>query len=1053
MHAQKLVAVLLAGACLAGVPSVGTAQDKPRLNHTISPHRDSRPLHNGSARSSVLSVRDIPDTVRLLAVMVEFQLDDDPLTTGSGRFDTSTTAGFIIDPPPRNLAYFENHLLFLQNYWRRVTKGKLIVQGEVVDTVIQLPHPMRYYSPPSGSAVNRELGLLVEDAWKQVDAARPLLDFSRYDAFCVFHAGVGRDIDMTALLGYDPTPFDIPSLYLNLASMRTMFGPQYRGVAVRDSSFFITNSMILPETESRTIPTIGGQFLLQLGLNGLVAASFGSYLGLPDLFDTNTGSSGIGRFGLMDGQSIFSWNGVIPPEPSAWEKYFLDQTYGLGLLEVVEAPPGESSAILPAVSLRDSGKDTVYKLAISAKEYFLLENRNRDARRDSAIVWMWYNGQVIRKAFWRDTVGFNAFDQGSLYGVIIDVDEFDWSLPGGVSTAGEFFDGGILIWHIDENVIDAHYSTNTINADPRRRGVNLKEADGSQDIGHSYGFLHPGGGSESGTALDFWYSGNPAPVYRNEFSSTSHPNSFSNDGANSHIAVRGFSQRGPQMTATVQVGDDVVEPLAGFPRFVGMSHSDNSPQFFRAIFVSKGDSVLAFRPRTGESATPEPNGLFSERGGQFPVAFIPWPADSVLIVGVQDSSLLIWGAVDLDGDGIFESISQRELPFSARLTTAPVVLRGAVTSYRICIGDVSGKVNFTSIDGAWRDSIQIGTSPVSSIALYRDPTRVDASDSVVAVAGNILRVHNGNSVVLPNTSPHWEVATVGTKFAVADRGGNSFLLFDRSLQRIHHSSFGNPQTGLTSLAVGDIDGDGRRDIVFGVGKKLYAVNEIGSTLDNFPVTASAPVAGAPVIAKLSSDAKEAHIIVAAANGLVAAYTNKGKMLAGFPLALAAASLSTPLVFALTDSAVELSMPALVVHDNSGYLSGWRLSDLSVPLVAPWGSYRGNIFHSGADETTPVVSPPPSEFFPTSRAYNWPNPVYDGKTKIRYFISEDAQVRIKIFDLAGEIVETLTGRGVGGLDNEVEWDVGRIQSGIYFGHIEAEGSGKRGVAVIKIAVVK
>ncbi|TLY33312.1 MAG: hypothetical protein E6K56_01180 [Ignavibacteria bacterium] len=153
-------------------------------------------------------------------------------------------------------------------------------------------------------------------------------------------------------------------------------------------------------------------------------------------------------------------------------------------------------------------EDSVYRVLISAKEYFMVENRNRDANRDGATVTMVRNGQTVLRTWARDTVGFNAFNPDSLYGVVTDVDEFDWSLPGGVSArTGELFDGGILIWHIDENVIEANYDADAVNADPDRRGVNLEEADGSQDIGQSYGLIDPGAGSESGTVLDFWYAG------------------------------------------------------------------------------------------------------------------------------------------------------------------------------------------------------------------------------------------------------------------------------------------------------------------------------------------------------------------------------------------------------------------------------------------------------------------------------------------------------------------------------------------------------------------
>jgi hypothetical protein len=69
------------------------------------------------------------------------------------------------------------------------------------------------------------------------------------------------------------------------------------------------------------------------------------------------------------------------------------------------------------------------------------------------------------------------------------------------------------------------------------------------------------------------------------------------------------------------------------------------------------------------------------------------------------------------------------------------------------------------------------------------------------------------------------------------------------------------------------------------------------------------------------------------------------------------------------------------------------------------------------------------------------------------VRESATVQIKIYDMAGDLVTSLTGPGVGGMDNEVTWDLAGIQSGVYFAHIEAAGAGETGSAVVKIAVVK
>src|ERR1051326_5761868 len=401
-----------------------------------------------------------------------------------------------------------------------------------------------------------------------------------------------------------------------------MFGDDYQGVPVSGGAFKIANSMILPETESRQVPSsFGGTFLYQLGINGLLAASVGSYLELPDLFNTKTGRSGIGRFGLMDGESIFSWGGVFPPMPSAWERV------RPGWVDPITIAHGDSTYRLPAVSFANSA-DTVYRVLISEREYFLIENRNRDANHDGSTVTMVTGDSTTVRTWLHDSTRFDFTNQRSLSGVITDIDEFDWSLPGFLaSDTHVFYDGGILIWHIDENVIDATISTDAVNADPARRGVNLEEADGSQDIGESYGQFTVGSGSESGTPIDYWYSDNPAPlrIISNEFTPTSEPGSLSNAYANSHVYVREFSARGPHMTARIQVGDDVVKMLEGFPKSIvgSVQHRSVRPvtptsasgnvivastSDYTYGWTPDGQGILPSFPPTGILTPPPPSG-------------------------------------------------------------------------------------------------------------------------------------------------------------------------------------------------------------------------------------------------------------------------------------------------------------------------------------------------------------------------------------------------------------------------------------------------------------
>ena len=124
-----------------------------------------------------------------------------------------------------------------------------------------------------------------------------------------------------------------------------------------------------------------------------------------------------------------------------------------------------------------------------------------------------------------------------------------------------------------------------------------------------------------------------------------------------------------------------------------------------------------------------------------------------------------------------------------------------------------------------------------------------------------------------------------------------------------------------------------------------------------------------------------------------------------------------------------------------------------PKLYPWPQFGRDSRHSGLDLAPLTSISTVSSFFPPDRTYNWPNPVYSGQTFFRYFVKDNATVNIKIFDMAGDLVTTLTGQGTGGIDNEIPWDVSHVQSGIYFARIEASGGGTSGVKIVKVAVVK
>ncbi len=858
----------------------------------------------------------------------------------------------------------------------------------------------------------------------------PTFNFSDYDIFLIFHAGVGRDISLPGSIGNER---DLPSVYLSDKALKEIFNNDLSGFPINKNGKY--NSMIIPETESRELETITGSFLFEITINGLLVASVASHLGLPDLFDTNTGFSAIGRFGLMDGQSIFAYNGCFPPEPSAWEKIYL------GWADPVELLPGNYNIEL-ATKLAASISDTVIlKLPLSSSEYYLIENRQRDAMGNGSNIAYKSNGNIINRNFIKDTTGFYSYDTDSLSGVVLDVDEFDWALPG----------NGIVIWHIDENVINEKLAENKINTDSKRRGVDVEEADGVQDIGERFITIFGDEVIGEGTQEDFWYADNRAELFKNIFSNNSRPNTKTNTGANSLITLKDFSSISNKMSFKIEYGDSIIKPLFVSGGF-GTSNLSNitALQSDKALFgVNTLTSLII---SNGDSIVQTLNNFSDYKPASFNFG------SSVYLIGVNignpaqqfPTQINIWSF-----DGSTSALNNTVL--SQLISTAPVIRNTSTEAYEVLFGTADGSIltfDFESLFNGNQipksETIVEAGSRIMQISLNNNKIFAIASRQENNPKYDLL--YNNGQIIKFNDEKLLRLTTTvdndGQDITiVSSEKSSDYIYYVTAADKII-SSFRAPSfNSANSFSLSDIKNDGNIYLITNNNENIVAYNLNGSIADNFPyqLKDGDEFVGLPLAADIEGDLKS-EIISFTKSGKVFAFDGgTGKIVDGFPIAFGTQPIIDPVLF-ITDNGI-----GLAGLDNSKTFSGWAISSTLGRL--DWSEIYGNNKNSSAVDRA-LQSQINNAFFPTNRAYNYPNPVYNGQTAIRYYVNEDSKINIKIFDLAGDYVAEFNADALGGMDNETSWNVSNIQSGVYLARIEAVGiSGKTESVVIKIAVVK
>jgi M6 family metalloprotease-like protein len=1004
-----------------------------------------------------------PDTLRIALIRVEFQSvpDASKITGGTGRFDLDDGRDSVfIDPPPHDRKYFSAHMRALSYYYDAMSYGNLKILHEVYplsnDKAYVLPDAGKYN--PSGS-VNGWNWENLEDFF--TDAVRaadedPDLTFSDYDAVIIAHAGSDWQNDI-----YRDSPYDFPSFFISLAG----------SVAVDDSTYFIVDGSVVPET--------GSQDGYYNGINGVVAHETGHQLGLPDLYDTYIGGSVVGYWDLMDfGSGVgivladpatdeaYYVTGIVPGPLSIWSRTFLgwlepDTVYAggrfsLDAIDLQGGFPGKEGLIVP----------------MNSYEYYMIENRQCDLDGDGI-------GYLQRDP--------SADSTGVVIGPVNEAGdpnyEFSFALPG----------CGLLIWRVDQVMVDYGNPWDIVNAYPQRRGVRIMEADGTWDLGdyNSFYFL--------GSPYDPFFQGDGGSY---NFTDDSYPPSRSNTGCHAHVEVTDISE------SMLTMDFDVGLPWAKkrFPIALGDSLRYGITSVLVADVDGDGsDEIAASSKRAawvdtlGTVFQPADLSLVEFSAASGPRVVPGWPRR---IHGSRTSEIL---AADLDGDGTYEILTGdntgRLYAFSAD-GTPYFENADALGAFMVIPEGVNGAPVAFDMDGEPGEEVLVGTGEGIMALSGASRSGVEIADLILSPGGfsqpvvaDLLQDLPGDEIVAYTPGAlnvmHPLLEEVLVRFDVdSDLGAGEAVVALADIDRAEdgayevilsgndgtiwvYDSSGNLLPGwgrrITSgfaapPAIADIDGDGYLDIVVtDLGYRTYAFDKGGARVTGwpqygqgcslpmwdaefYPADTTVTVA-APVLVDIDGDGV-VDVVQGTRYECIVAWGGGGKRIPGYPFTLGGAGASVAFGDIDGDGKGEF-----VAGGGEGFLYGFTgTNEQCADCQAPW---RTSYF----DRSRNCVYPPelmPGEpvegtaLLVRNSFHAFPNPADLGEVTFSFDTETGGTAMVEIYDVTGLKVMA-TPRFEADSKTEYTVDISDLASGLYVCRLYIEGERDEVSESFKLAV--
>ncbi len=998
---------------------------------------------------------------KLLVILVDFQEEiiDDPNTTGNGKFLLQPDPDYLhtIASPPHDRDYFLNNLEALRYYYLAASHGSYDLQYDIYPqdgSAYTLPQPMGYYNPPyaDGNLFVQRMEEYFKTSFELADSLSPEIDFSVYGHFMIIHAGSDWQHDV-----FGDTPSDIPSFFIRVG--------EGKEAVVDDGAVLIRTACNVPSTISQDfqsrVYSYGTVHSGYGALNAVLAHEFGHSLGLVDLYNVYNFQPMVGVFDIMDsGGSGILWDeldngdvvmieGGLPVLPGAWSRLLLfeDHFASQGYLKDIDQITLFSPLELAASSHKQTGNvhlPQILRFPLSPTEYILVENRNVDPDNDGGTaVFATDDFRVILYP-----TAFNDPLNNPSY-------EYDYLLPSFQRADGAAVGGGILVWHINDDVIYnqgvtnsdgiwvSNFDNNTVNRLYSNRGVKVIEADGLPDIGYDWSWYW------TGTQYEYFHQ------YRPVLDSDGYFVSWSLEQWKPWLNSTGI----PPLQDSQGLGSQYWLSEIGNPQAV-MNLTLRSGSFSHTqIFDLNQASLIAAPVINSSFGNPElplvsfdKINLLSYDGtswtdlmGDFGYSGAPVSQPVVRCDqnsnGYQELVLSRGNSIELL-EFADDDLSTTQITFPENLSTAPLPFADGLfvaTPSTISLVRNNAIAGFVSVPGTLR------------LGSYQDKLVALASNTVCLIDPGDVSI--SAQIVLPESFGDYEPVAVYLTlenkhllFLMAN-SGNIYRYDQQGLHRI----FLNTSASLpTQLGISIIGGTSPA-LFWAASTRIYAIKLDGSLISGYPYDAF-PLSFSPrehVYSRIAYRSLEANVradllfLPVAGRGHVAYWGENGIAIA-WDKSMLTTTNAHPAHFHIEPVSNSEARLFWYYMDLTGDLYIHSIDFVSLYYGMAWNGYRnaasGMIGLQGSSDTPPLST----EF----SAWVYPSPVRGDQYRLRV-VNADADVQIKLYNIKGSLIFSSTAEDNGLPERDIQLDSSRLASGVYILSLSSGNNHRR----IKFAVEK